>query len=603
MSESVKSIIDAYITSNGNQEITGNRLNYVLKEMVSASEAEAAKVADRVEENEVLINDLQNSKIDKEADDYYPQLSVGVADNLAGVDEVESDFSFRRSGAGAITDGVARVLGIKGNSVVWNQVYSMSFKTGVVNGITITRLEDNSIKCQGTATATYANFGQFSSNTGGHKYLFVLSGANGSLNGKVFSLLNRQARVTIQNGFACIFHTNADPSMSRYIGYDGMTVGEVIDDNVFVTQYDLTKMFGAGNEPNTIEEFYQRIPMGVDINAYNEGEVIDMKVQGVKSVGRNAWDEEWELGNINTTTGANQNSNLFIRSKNLIKVLPNTQYYIRTPNGRWIAFLEYDKNYQFLRNRGGIYGNVTTSADCAFVRFYVADAYGTTYNHDICINISDSEFNGQYDPYQEETEDLSLVAKYFPNGMRSAGTACDEIRYNKASNRWEKKEIRQARLKDLNWKYSTSIPAFYAIIDDMKSPVSDKERLTGILSNRFALSSVATTEGMEDKSMLRFPNSYLYVKDNAYTSVGDFIASLNDDDFLYYEPIDTVWEEIEEKGFNLDYKVWNCGTETAIAEGKSSALSAGITYGFNAVGLIKQLRTLVAALQAKLANL
>lgn len=40
--------------------------------------------------------------------------------------------------------------------------------------------------------------------------------------------------------------------------------------------YDLTLMFGAGNEPTSVEEFYQRIKgIPVDIYAYNEGEWIE----------------------------------------------------------------------------------------------------------------------------------------------------------------------------------------------------------------------------------------------------------------------------------------------------------------------------------------
>lgn len=41
--------------------------------------------------------------------------------------------------------------------------------------------------------------------------------------------------------------------------------------------YDLTLMFGAGNEPSTVEEFYQRIK-GIpidDLNAYNSGQWVE----------------------------------------------------------------------------------------------------------------------------------------------------------------------------------------------------------------------------------------------------------------------------------------------------------------------------------------
>lgn len=40
--------------------------------------------------------------------------------------------------------------------------------------------------------------------------------------------------------------------------------------------YNLTLMFGAGNEPTTVEEFHQRIEgIPVDIYAYNPGELIE----------------------------------------------------------------------------------------------------------------------------------------------------------------------------------------------------------------------------------------------------------------------------------------------------------------------------------------
>ena len=40
--------------------------------------------------------------------------------------------------------------------------------------------------------------------------------------------------------------------------------------------YDLTLMFGAGNEPDTVEEFHERIEgIPIDIYAYNPGELIE----------------------------------------------------------------------------------------------------------------------------------------------------------------------------------------------------------------------------------------------------------------------------------------------------------------------------------------
>lgn len=53
--------------------------------------------------------------------------------------------------------------------------------------------------------------------------------------------------------------------------------GDVFEDFQYRVKYwDLTLMFGAGNEPTTTEEFYQRIEgIPVDIYEYNTGEWIE----------------------------------------------------------------------------------------------------------------------------------------------------------------------------------------------------------------------------------------------------------------------------------------------------------------------------------------
>lgn len=49
--------------------------------------------------------------------------------------------------------------------------------------------------------------------------------------------------------------------------------------------YDLTQMFGAGNEPSTTEEFEAMFPE--DYYPYNEGELMSMSVNNVVEVGKN----------------------------------------------------------------------------------------------------------------------------------------------------------------------------------------------------------------------------------------------------------------------------------------------------------------------------
>ena len=553
-----------------------------------------AKLAELSAENERLKEEL-NNKIPKNADDYYPNISVGTADNLAGVDEVASEFTFRRSGGGAITDGVARVQSIKGNSVVWNQLYTLA-DSFFVDGVHFTANEDNSITLSGAPKNTYVNFGQFSANVAGHKYLFELVGAN-SLDGAKFALLNRNDNRVISNGYAAFIHANEDTTIGRYIGFLNLAKDSAVSETIYVRQIDLTKMFGAGNEPTTIEEFYKRMPMGVDLNAYNEGEVIHMDVQSIESVGVNQWDEEWELGRIDVSTGNNQALYDSWRSKNFTEVIPNAEYYIK--GGALVRIVYYDKDFKFVDWWGcDPYKLATMPSNVRYVRLTQQNV--TAYAGGISINISDPSINGKYYPYIKRQEDLSIIRKYFPEGMKSAGTAHDEIRYNKASGKWEKREIKQVDMGALKIAKSASTGIFYCEVPS--SVMKDAVYGDNLLCARYATwKGDKATTSLPDKSIMLYNGaSYplLGINDSAYTDAESLKASLQGV-ILYYEPTDFAWEEIEEKDFNLDYSVWNCGTEQAIAEGKSSALAADITYGFNAIGKIKELESLVAALRTK----
>ena len=125
------------------------------------------------------------------------------------------------------------------------------------------------------------------------------------------------------------------------------------------------------------------------------------------------WDEEWETGSLAAQTGGNTSESQRIRSKNYIPIQPNTNYYYKVPNqyssGR-IAY--YDKNKVYLGLSAG-WKNITNNS----INTSVANAYymricfvesNDTYNYDICINVSNDNINGTYEPYQEQTAQVNL---------------------------------------------------------------------------------------------------------------------------------------------------------------------------------------------------
>ena len=540
---------------------------------------------ERISENEVLIEDLQNTKIEKENDDYYPKMAVGTADNLAGVDEVDSEFNFRQSGGGAISDGVARVQSIKGNSVVWNQ-HSTIFQKAV-------HYEPSS----NTEYLLLGNIPYYTEAINNHTIFAIITGAPVG-----FGYLQDNSQGDIaKGGKIYVANTSRTNYTNVYLSVSPILTDKAFDAIISVLFVDLTQMFGAGNEPTTIEEFYQRIPMGVDLNAYNEGEIIDMKATGIISKGVNAWDEEWEIGLIDYNTGAKKDGTDNIRSANYTRVLPSTAYVITAPEKLTMCF--YDKDKKFISYVGG-QSSFTTPTNAYYILFYAYGNYGKTYKNDICINISNADINGKYFPYEEASEDLSIVAKYFPNGMRSAGSAHDEIRYNKATNKWEAvKRIGAVNLGDLKWTYQSASQRFYSEhiadikFDSSTSSVKSKNaRYQDVSWGKFSTNDKVVSIFTQEER-----NKRIYIKDSAYTDEASLKAALQGV-ILYYELAEPIVTEIEEKNFNLDYKVWNNGTEQAIAEGKSSALSADITYGFNAIGKIKKQDADIAAIKAALAK-
>ena len=473
----------------------------------------------------------------------YPDMTVGFAEDLGGAEFTqESEFTIRATADGEIVkDGAARIESIKGNSVVWNQLLSGDFSvqygtlTQVNNKYTIVPSGDYpGIKKDGVVPIV------------GHKYIAICSKTGGSSELKL-NWAGYDEKVNM------VF-TASNVNKSSFIIYGNYEVDTFTLIRPILV--DLTMMFGSGNEPTTIEQFYQRIPMGVDMNAYNEGEVIGVRPDGIKSVGVNQWDEEWELGGVDGASGQKYDSTTRIRTRNYIPIVSGATYHIHigslANNATAGSICWYDEGYKFIEYVP-IYAHkeytAPASARYCLIGFYTS--YGTTYNHDICINISDAEKNGTYESYIKRIQTLDIIGKYFPEGMRSVGTAHDEIRYNKASQKWEKvQRIGEVDLGTIDYsrgKYG-DVYAFSCQIPQANKMVGLANMTCGIYVARAVGAAALNNMEMRGDDRVAYPNS-LYIRNDAYTDTASFKAAMRGV-MLYYELATPIITEIEDPGFS-----------------------------------------------------
>ena len=286
----------------------------------------------------------------------------------------------------------------------------------------------------GTASSElWFNFGTHNL-IAGHKYLLKGCATGGDLS--TYRLWETSNKLTPDDGNGSIttIQSNVEAKPCLLIR-SGVTVNNL----VFYPQFiDLTEMYGAGNEP-TIGEFNAFFPD--DYYPYNTGTTIPHPPVKLVTTGINQWDEVWEVGRFNLTTGINDDSTATqnlncIRSKNYIPVIGGKDYYINQQGATgvelaWVLFFDANKNVisglttsdvgaRASSNSGFNYGpdgTIKMPGNASYIRFYRVQSYGPSYNNDICINLSSPDINGHYFPYEAQKEMVLKPLKVYSHNI------------------------------------------------------------------------------------------------------------------------------------------------------------------------------------------
>lgn len=175
----------------------------------------------------------------------------------------------------------AKLMSVKnvgGRSIVWNQLVQPTSNEITGAGVKVTFSNDGIVTLNGTATTTgNAVSVQPVKNQKGHKYLMVANPLSG-VYGKDQLLFSSQSYGQDSTGHGAIIvngSSNATWYYTLYL-YNGVTYDNVkLQPQIF----DLTAMFGSGNEPASVEEFEKMFP--ADYYPYAVGEIVSAGTEEV----------------------------------------------------------------------------------------------------------------------------------------------------------------------------------------------------------------------------------------------------------------------------------------------------------------------------------
>ena len=606
--DSTKTIISQKVVTERFEEVDnaiGEAETLANTKMPKQDDAEDGNIA--VFENGTAVDGKIQAKNIAQQNGYYEGMVVGASRSLAGDNEVRAEYVFRPSGGTDIQSGTASINRVLGKTLVWNQLVATS-KSENRNGVTINYTK-NGIIINGTPTNIFyiGIGGAVNKNNNGHKFFIKFSADSyykndGSVRFVTYNL-------NIDNVYNEKFFSQETKKIVT-LSFDvkdnyGMMATDVTESfNNFKLNYqlfDLTQMFGEGNEPTTVEEFEAMFPN--DYYEYNEGTLISNDAVGIKSVGFNAWDEETERGIVD---GNGTEADADCYRSFFIPILPNTKYYISSnnpthyPNRDTIRIRFYDMDKRYLDKDGPVSANnyFTTPTDAHYMKlcsYYYAQPPLPTYTKgDLCINLSHSGIrDGEYKPYEEHKllfnkgnklsaikgklngEGESIVV--FPDGLRSAGNVRDEIVGNVAI-----KRIGAVDMGTLSWSYNNN-----GFIGETGCPQNGTYVFKGITAK---YPYKGTYSIVDDKQMGYIYFANIFIKDSSYTDATTFKQSLQGQ-ILYYELAEPETYILDE-AVPMNYVVDDWGTEQRLVADENEVLAPlcyDVTYAINAVDTIRNM--------------
>ena len=152
------------------------------------------------------------------------------------------------------------------------------------------------------------------------------------------------------------------------------------------------------------------------IQAYQEGtgdpspvnvrNIVPRREVNIYQRGINQWNEEWELGVYDTSTGAKTETTNRVRNKNFISIKGGAFYYVYCGSNAsfYLKPLFYDADKNYIGTISSVHNAaIIPPANACYMNFYMNDVYGVPYNNNISINYPSTDTS--YHAYDANSND------------------------------------------------------------------------------------------------------------------------------------------------------------------------------------------------------
>lgn len=462
--------------------------------------------------------------------------------------ETDSDTAYQKT----IPTGtkLMSVKNVGGRSIVFNQVVNLNnFRPNyTVNGVTFTKLDNGKFVANGTATGGDAYFSDSFIPIKGHVYLEKSCPKGGSAETYRSYITGSGVVMDINYGSGVIAPINVDarvyivPLMVK----SGATVNNLV---VYPQIYDLTAMFGSGNEPTSVEEFEKMFP--AEYYPYNAGEIVSAGTESVVEQGKNLFDYTDKIYH-----GANVSKieNGVIYTKQLLTTVLNIptvvgskytlSFKVKSSGAnqgglRWS--LQKGKNTSYAHDSSLIKSEVGYAANAEYQA--VATFVATTDFVSLCtimlmvydVQLENGDIATDYSPYYQTGYPIPDAIKALPGYGWSAGTARNYVDYE---NKRYVQCVNSVDLGTLEWLYRPEQQRFYAIADSITGKFSES---FGIVPNIVVakydivcFNDITTKTDNMKASAVKTANDYITIQNTAYTDATAFKQAMSGV-MLYYE--------------------------------------------------------------------